>query len=120
MIRTLLKSTRISWASKSLNMYLLALTYAFFSGLTIGNPFEILGGLILVCLLWGALYSLNDFTDLESDRENPQKQNRAFIQEKVNNKWILSFVSALIIMVFVMSFAFFPLAFTLILGSDAS
>ena len=69
MFKSLLKSTRIGWASKTLNMFLLALSYAYFSGLIIKNPFEVLGGLILVCLLWGALYSLNDYTDIESDSE---------------------------------------------------
>lgn len=116
MIFTLIRSTRVTWASKSLNMFLLALTYAFFSGWTIKNPIEIIGGLILVCLLWGALYSLNDFTDIDSDRKNPQKQNRAFIRERMNKKWILVFVSALISLVFILSFTLFPPAFTLIMG----
>jgi len=61
MIKTLIKSTRLSWAAKNINMYLLALTYAYFSDMIIKNPFEILEGLLLVCVLWGALYALNDF-----------------------------------------------------------
>ena len=65
MIKILIKSTRITWASKTVNMYLLALTYAYFTNLTVNNPYEILGGLLLVSVLWGALYSLNDLTDLE-------------------------------------------------------
>lgn len=112
----LIKSTRITWASKSLNMFILALTYAFFSGWAIQNQLEILGGLILVCVLWGALYSLNDYTDLESDRNNPQKQNRAFIKDKVNEKWILIFIFSLISTIFLVSWSFFPFVFTLILG----
>ena len=79
-ITTLLKSTRISWSSKTVNMFLLALTYAYFSNLTISNPLQILEGLILVSTLWGALYSLNDLTDLKFDKEDPEKQNRAFIE----------------------------------------
>jgi len=64
MIKTLLKSLRLSWASKTVNMYLLALTYAYFTQVPVKNPLEILGGLLLVSILWGALYSLNDLTDL--------------------------------------------------------
>jgi hypothetical protein len=116
MITTLIRSTRITWASKTLNMFLLALTYAYFTGLTIKNPYEILGGLILVCLLWGALYSLNDLTDIESDRKNPKKQNRAFIREMVETKYIVYFISFLIIIIFFISYTFYSLAFTLIMG----
>jgi len=116
MIKSLLKSIRIGWASKTLNMFLLALSYAYFSGLIIKNPYEVLGGLILVCLLWGGLYSLNDYTDIESDRENPEKQDRAFIQEKVDEKSVLSFIVILIILVFIISLIFYSLIFTLILG----
>jgi 4-hydroxybenzoate polyprenyltransferase len=116
MIKSLLKSTRIGWASKTLNMFLLALTYAYFSGLIIQNPFEVLGGLILVCLLWGALYSLNDYTDIESDRENPEKQDRAFVQHKVDERNVLRFIIILIILVFIISIIFYSPFFTLILG----
>ncbi|MDP3066244.1 MAG: prenyltransferase, partial [Methanobacteriaceae archaeon] len=80
---TLLKSTRVSWASKNVNMFLLALTYAYFLDITINNPLEILGGLLLVSVLWGALYTLNDWTDLDVDRRDRYKWNRAFIQNKV-------------------------------------
>ena len=65
MITTLIKSTRITWAAKNVNMYLLVLTYAYFGHIYIKNPYAILEGLILVSALWGALYSLNDLTDLE-------------------------------------------------------
>lgn len=116
MIKSLLKSTRVGWSSKTVNMFLLALTYAYFSGLDVKNPYEILGGLILVCVLWGALYSLNDFTDQESDRKNPEKQSRPFIQGKVEKKWVLTFIGILISFVFVASIVFLPLDFTLILG----
>ena len=74
MIKTLIKSTRLSWASKNFNAYVLALTYAYFSGITIINPYEILEGLILVSVLWGALYSLNDLTDLEIDKKDHSKE----------------------------------------------
>ncbi|MGA2675977.1 MAG: UbiA family prenyltransferase [Methanobacterium sp.] len=116
MFKSLLKSTRIGWASKTLNMFLLALSYAYFSGLIIKNPFEVLGGLILVCLLWGALYSLNDYTDIESDRSNPEKQDRAFVQDKVDKKSVYRFIVILIILVFIISIIFYSLLFTLILG----
>jgi 4-hydroxybenzoate polyprenyltransferase len=116
MIKTLLKSIRISWASKTVNMFLLALTYAYFTGLTINNPLEIVEGLILVSVLWGALYSLNDFTDLKSDLKDPEKQNRAFIQEKVEKKWILTFIISLISIIFLISIATLRMEFTIIMA----
>lgn len=116
MIKTLLKSIRITWASKTVNMFLLALTYAYFSDIAINNPFEILEGLILVCVLWGALYSLNDFTDIKSDLKDPQKQNRAFIQQRVGKKGILTFIFLLITLVFLISVATLKIDFTIILA----
>lgn len=116
MIKTLIKSTRLSWASKNFNAYLLALTYAYFSGTLITNPFEILEGLLLVSVLWGALYSLNDLTDLEVDRKDYTKRNRAFIQNKVDEKWILIFSSFLIVAVFITALTTLDPAFTIILG----
>lgn len=116
MITTLIKSTRLSWASKNFNAYLLALTYAYFSGTIITNPFEILEGLILVSVLWGALYSLNDLTDLEVDKKDHTKKNRAFIQNKVDEKWILIFSSFLIVAVFIIALTTLDPLFTIILG----
>ncbi len=116
MIKTLIKSTRISWASKNFNAYLLALTYVYFSGMMITNPFEILEGLILVSVLWGALYSLNDLTDLEIDEKDHTKRNRPFIQNKVDEKWILIFSSFLIVAVFIISLTTLNPEFTIILG----
>jgi 4-hydroxybenzoate polyprenyltransferase len=115
MIKTLLKSTRITWASKNVNMYLLALTYAYFLNVTINNPFEVLEGLILVSILWGALYTLNDLTDIESDKRDHQKKNRAFIQEKVDEKWIVTFVLVLLTAVFLISILTLRPAFTLVM-----
>lgn len=116
MIKTLIKSTRITWASKNVNAYLLALTYAYFTGTVINNPFEILEGLILVSVLWGALYSLNDLTDLEIDRKDHAKRNRAFIKNNVEGKWIVLFAGFLIISVFIVSLYNLKPAFTIILG----
>lgn len=115
MIKLLLKSIRIGWASKTLNMYLLALVYFYFSGLVITNPYKILSGLIMVCLLWGALYSLNDYTDIESDCRNPQKQDRAFVNKEINKKLVLSFIGIIILSIFIISILFFPWSFTIIL-----
>jgi len=95
MIKTLIKSTRISWAAKNLNMYLLVLTYAYFADILIYNPFKILEGLILVSVLWGALYSLNDLTDLEYDRKDKQKQKRPFIQKLLKKNGLYYFVQLL-------------------------
>lgn len=78
MIKTLIKSTRITWASKNANMFLLALTYAYFMGVSIDNPFQILGGLTLVSALWGALYTLNDLTDLESRSQGLAETESSF------------------------------------------
>jgi len=116
MIKTLIKSTRISWASKNVNAYLLALTYAYFSDTVITNPFEILEGLLLVSVLWGALYSLNDLTDLKLDCKNYSKRNRAFVSESIDKKWIVLFCGILIIIVFITSLVNLSLRFTIILG----
>lgn len=116
MIKILIKSTRITWASKTVNMYLLALTYAYFTNLTVNNPYEILGGLLLVSVLWGALYSLNDLTDLELDRNDVTKKGRAFIENSIEKKWIILFCGLIIASVFLISFAFMKPVFTLIMA----
>lgn len=116
MIKTLIKSTRITWASKTVNMYLLALTYAYFTNLTLKNPYEILGGLFLVSLLWGALYSLNDLTDLELDMNDVTKKGRAFLQNSIEKKWVMLFCGFVITAVFLISFAFMKPVFTLIMA----
>ena len=116
MIKTLIKSTRITWAAKNVNMYLLVLTYAYFADIIIKNSYEILGGLILVSALWGALYSLNDLTDIENDRKDKDKQERPFIQEHVDKKWIILFCTIIIASVFIISIATLVPAFTIILG----
>lgn len=116
MIKTLIKSTRITWASKTINMYLLALTYAYFAHVTISDPYEVIEGLILVCVLWGALYSLNDLTDLDIDRKDPRKMERAFVQDNLERKWIFLFSTILINTVFMVSFITMKPAFTFILA----
>lgn len=116
MIKTLIKSTRITWAAKNVNMYLLVLTYAYFADIVISNPFEILEGLILVSALWGALYSLNDLTDMEHDRKDKEKQGRPFVQEHIDEKWIILFCIIVISSVFIISLATLMSAFTVLLG----
>jgi 4-hydroxybenzoate polyprenyltransferase len=116
MIKTLIKSTRLSWAAKNINMYLLALTYAYFSDMIIKNPFEILEGLLLVCVLWGALYALNDLTDLEVDRKDKIKRSRAFIQNKIDKKWIITFIVVILSSVFIISLTTLTPLFSIILG----
>lgn len=115
MIITLIKSTRITWAAKNVNMYLLVLTYAYFANIIIKNPYAILEGLILVSALWGALYSLNDLTDLEHDRRDKDKQERPFIQDHVDKKWIILFCTLLITAVFIISIETLIPAFTVLL-----
>ncbi len=116
MIKPLIKSTRITWAAKNVNMYLLVLTYAYFADIIINNPFEILEGLILVSALWGALYSLNDLTDLKNDRKDSTKQERPFIQEHVDKKWIILFCILIISSVIIISLTTLMPAFTILLG----
>ena len=116
MIKTLIKSTRITWAAKNINMYLLVLTYAYFADIIISNPFEILEGLILVSALWGALYSLNDLTDIDSDRNDQDKQTRPFIQEHIEKKWIILFCTIIVTSVFIISIITLMPVFTIILG----
>jgi hypothetical protein len=116
MITTLIKSTRITWAAKNVNMYLLVLTYAYFGHIYIKNPYAILEGLILVSALWGALYSLNDLTDLEYDRKDKDKQERPFIQNHVEKKWIILFCSILIVSVFILSITTLIPTFSILLG----
>jgi hypothetical protein len=116
MIKTLIKSLRISWSSKTVNMFLLALTYAYFSGININNPLQILEGLLLTCVLWGALYSLNDLTDLKSDKKNPEKQNRAFIRDNIPKKWIITFIIGLLVIIFFSAILTLGVYFTIILG----
>jgi 4-hydroxybenzoate polyprenyltransferase len=116
MIKTLIKSTRITWASKTVNMYFLALTYAYFAHITIKNSYEILEGLIMVCVLWGALYSLNDLTDIEADIKDHRKMGRAFVQDSVEKRWILLFSMILIFTVFLISFTTMKPAFTFLLA----
>jgi len=115
MIKTLIKSTRITWAAKNVNMYLLVLTYAYFADIIIKNPYAILEGLILVSALWGALYSLNDLTDLEHDRRDKDKQERPFIQNHVDKKWIILFCTLLITAVFIISIETLIPSFTVLL-----
>ena len=116
MIKTLIKSTRLTWAAKNVNAYLLALTYAYFSGMTITNPYDILEGLLLVSVLWGALYSLNDLTDMELDRKDYAKRNRAFIKNEIDEKWILIFSSFLIVAVFIISLTTLSPEFTIVIA----
>jgi hypothetical protein len=96
-------------------MYLLALTYAYFSQTIITNPLEILEGLILVSVLWGALYSLNDLTDLEVDKKDKSKINRAFIKDSIDPKIVLLFVGILGISVFCISILTLTPLFTIII-----
>lgn len=116
MLTTLLRSTRISWSSKTVNMFLLALTYAYFSSLTITNPLQVVEGLILVCALWGALYSLNDLTDIKSDEKDPGKQDRAFIRDDVDRKWIITFIVGLICSIFIVSILTLKVDFAIIMA----
>jgi hypothetical protein len=97
-------------------MFLLALSYAYFANISINNPLEILEGLLLVCILWGALYTLNDFTDLDLDRVDKYKENRAFIQNTVEKKYIILFIVGMLSLVFIISLLYMPPLFNLIIS----
>ncbi len=114
MILTLFKSTRLTWAAKNVHMYLLAITYAYVYQISF-NPLKVIEGLILVSVLWGALYSLNDLTDLEIDRNDRNKRNRAFVQQPIDNKIVLIFIVFLIFSVFAISLATLNPLFTIIM-----
>jgi 4-hydroxybenzoate polyprenyltransferase len=115
MIITLLKSTRLTWAAKNVHMYLLAITYAYFLQIPITNPLQVLEGLFLVSVLWGALYSLNDLTDLDIDRKDKSKSTRAFIENSIDPKIVLTFVTVLVFSVFSISLITLTPIFTIIL-----
>lgn len=115
MIKTLIKSTRITWASKTINMYLLALTYAYFAHVTISDPYEVVEGLILVCVLWGALYSLNDLTDIEAD-SNDRRKRKEHLSRATLKKVDTPVFVILTFSVFMISFTTMKPAFTLILA----
>ena len=114
MILTLFKSTRLTWAAKNVHMYLLAITYAYVYQINF-NPLKVIEGLILISVLWGALYSLNDLTDLEIDRKDRNKRNRAFVQQPIDNKIVLIFIGFLIFSVFTISLANLNPLFTIIM-----
>lgn len=116
MIKTLIKSTRVSWAAKNVNMYLLVLTYAFFANTSINNPFQIIEGLILVSALWGVLYTLNDLTDLEHDKKDEKKQERPFIQEHIDKKYVIIFFGTITSVVFIVSILTLNPVFTVLLA----
>lgn len=104
MLKTLLRSTRISWGAKNVHMYLLALTYA-----SSVDPLGFLMGLFLVTLLWGGLYSLNDLTDIEVDRKDRMKSSRPFIENHVEPWRVLVFIGAIIITSLLASYILNPI-----------
>jgi hypothetical protein len=95
-------------------MYLLAITYAYVYPISF-NSLIVIEGLILVSVLWGALYSLNDLTDLEIDRKDRNKRYRAFVQQPIDNKIVLIFIVFLIFSVFAISLATLNPLFTIIM-----
>ncbi|MDI9624645.1 MAG: UbiA family prenyltransferase [Methanothermobacter sp.] len=113
MLKALLRSTRITWTAKNIHMYLLALSYAHEYNLVF-SPLEFLWGLVIVSILWGGLYSLNDLTDIEVDKRDKLKSNRPFIEENIRPGIVVSFISALIVFSLVLSNFLNPL-FTIIL-----
>ncbi|BDH79539.1 MAG TPA: UbiA family prenyltransferase [Methanothermobacter sp.] len=113
MLKALLRSTRITWTAKNIHMYLLVLTYAH-EYKTAFSPLEFLSGLLIVSILWGGLYSLNDLTDIEVDKRDRLKSNRPFTGGDVRPRMVLLFISALIVSSLAFSILLNPL-FTIIL-----
>jgi len=70
--------------------YLLALTYAYFSGIQITNPYEILEGLILVST-FGGIIQFKWLTDLDIDRKIHTKTKLDIYQNEIDKKWIVFF-----------------------------
>ncbi|HOL69729.1 MAG TPA: UbiA family prenyltransferase [Methanothermobacter sp.] len=89
-------------------MYLLALTYAHEYKL-IFNPIPFLEGLILVSILWGGLYSLNDLTDIEADKRDKLKSNRPFTKGDIRAWNVILFALTLIVSSLIFSYFLDPL-----------
>jgi len=101
-------STRVTWTAKNVHMYLLALTYAYEHRLFF-DPIIFLGGLILVSILWGGLYSLNDLTDIEADRRDRLKSDRPFTRGDIRAWTVILFVFTFIVFSLILSYLLNPL-----------
>ena len=92
----------IEW-SKSLQNMLIAIVIAHvLFNLTI-NWTVFLIGFLAVGLLWGALYTFNDFVDAELDAQHPVKKKRAIPSGKVKRKEALVFGIVLCIISFILA-----------------
>ncbi len=114
MLKAILRSTRITWAAKNVHMYLLTITYAYQHNLHV-DGLGFLGGLFIVSMLWGALYSLNDLTDVEHDRKDALKSNRPFVEDEVEPGIILLFIILVLSFSLLFSYLFFNPLFVVIL-----
>src|SRR5512136_1326407 len=81
MLRALLKTMRPRQWSK--NVFIFA-AVVFDKQLVIpGSVLRTVAGFLLFCLISSAVYIFNDLSDIEADREHPEKRNRPIASGKL-------------------------------------
>ena len=61
-------------------------------------------GFLIICLLRGGIYTLNDLSDMKMDKYDNEKKNRSFVSNMVSPKEGLVFASLLIIFALISGF----------------
>ncbi len=93
----------IEW-SKSLQNMLIAIVIAYILLDVIIDWFVFGIGFIAVGLLWGALYTFNDYEDAEVDAQHPVKKERAIPSGRIKKREALVFGIILLILAFGISY----------------
>ncbi|HLD58977.1 MAG TPA: UbiA prenyltransferase family protein [archaeon] len=93
----------LEWSKSFGNMAIAALTTAIVFGVVI-SPLKFVAGFVAVALLWGGLYTLNDYTDRKADAEHPVKKARAIPSKAVPEKIALAFGIILVFIALSMGF----------------
>lgn len=65
--------------------------------------FKVCWGFILFCMLSGIVYIMNDFVDLEKDRQHPDKKDRPMASGDLNPTLAVSFGAVLLVFAFMCS-----------------
>jgi 4-hydroxybenzoate polyprenyltransferase len=73
---------------------------------------QTIAGFVLLCLISGAIYIINDLADIEKDRQHPKKRNRPLPSGRLNTR-------AAVVAAVVISLITLPLGFLLNLGFGA-